>query len=400
MKYLSSEKVNTGRQPEIDILKAICVISMIFIHTVQGCAPGSKGILLDIIIWFNGLFGLGVFIVCAGIGMRYSRHQEPKDNAIRGVALLTISQLVNLLRSAIPGLAAFLITGDHMFIPYMLDVFTSDVLTFFGLSFLLMALLKKLKLRDGWILAIGLAMNQLTTLLSGVIKIPEAFWSHRILGLFILTDDALFPLGIHFVMVAFGYLIGGIYPYISDKDKMANRVLLSCIPISVIYITLRMNVPFPMMPEYILEDEPTVGLDSVVLCLNVLILLFIVYKICRLTNGKIPAFLSHLSKNVNSYYCICEVLIGNTMLILLSVFGRSMQTQWMPYLFTLLVLAVCYLCITFNARFIHFTINGLQGSKRMIVYTAIWIVSLTMVFYALSKVTDPADMMTHFVLGE
>ncbi len=396
MKYLSSEKVNTGRQPEIDILKAICVISMIFIHTVQGCAPGSKGILPDIIIWFNGLFGLGVFIVCAGIGMRYSRHQEPKDNAIRGVALLTISQLVNLLRSAIPGLAAFLITGDHMFIPYILDVFTSDVLTFFGLSFLLMALLKKLKLRDGWILAIGLAMNQLTTLLSGVIKIPEAFWSHRILGLFILTDDALFPLGIHFVMVAFGYLIGGIYPYISDKDKMANRILLSCIPISVIYITLRMNVPFPMMPEYILEDEPTVGLDSVVLCLNVLILLSIVHKICRLTDGKKTAFLSHLSKNVNSYYCISDVLIGSTALMLLTVRGELMQGKWMPFLFTLLAVAVCYLCIEFNARFIHFTIAGLQGSKRMIVYTVIWIVSLTLVLYALSQVTDPAEMISYF----
>ena len=106
-----------------------------------------------------------------------------------------------------------------------------------------MALLKRLKLRDGTILAIGLAMNLLTTLLASVMRSPEAYWPHRIQSFFFLTDDALFPLGIHFVMVAFGYLIGGIYPYIADKDRMANRVLLSCIPISVIYITLRMNVP-------------------------------------------------------------------------------------------------------------------------------------------------------------
>ncbi len=275
---MACEKVNTGRQPEIDILKGICIIGLIFIHTVQECAPDSKGIILDIIVYFAGLFGLGVFIVCTGIGMRYSRHQEPKDYAIRGIALLTISQLVNLLRSGIPGLAAFLITGDHMYIPFMLDIISSDILTFFGLSFLLMALLKKLKLKDGWILAIGLVMNQLTTLLYNVIKMPESFWPHRLWGLFILTDDALFPLGIHFVIVAFGYLIGGIYTYILDKDRLAKRVFLICIPISVVYFILRMSVPFPLMPEYIIEDEPTVGLDSVFLCLNVLILLFIVYN--------------------------------------------------------------------------------------------------------------------------
>ena len=272
MKYLENKRVNTGRQPEIDMAKGVGIISMILIHAFQECAPESEGILRTIPAVYNGLFGAGVFIVCTGIGMRYSRHQEPKDYAARGIALLTIAQLVNLLRNALPALAAFRLTGERVFIPLMLDVFNSDILSFFGLSFLLMALLKRLKLRDGTILAIGLAMNLLTTLLASVMRSPEAYWPHRIQSLFFLTDDALFPLGIHFVMVAFGYLIGGIYPYIADKDRMANRVLLSCIPISVIYITLRMNVPFPLMPPYILEEEPTVGLDSAVLCLNTLIL--------------------------------------------------------------------------------------------------------------------------------
>ena len=272
MKYLENKRVNTGRQPEIDMAKGVGIISMILIHAFQECAPESEGILRTIPAVYNGLFGAGVFIVCTGIEMRYSRHQEPKDYAARGIALLTIAQLVNLLRNALPALAAFRLTGERVFIPLMLDVFNSDILSFFGLSFLLMALLKRLKLRDGTILAIGLAMNLLTTLLASVMRSPEAYWPHRIQSLFFLTDDALFPLGIHFVMVAFGYLIGGIYPYIADKDRMANRVLLSCIPISVIYITLRMNVPFPLMPPYILEEEPTVGLDSAVLCLNTLIL--------------------------------------------------------------------------------------------------------------------------------
>ena len=361
MKYLENNKVNTGRQPEIDMAKGVGIISMILIHAFQECAPESEGMLRTIPAVYNGLFGAGVFIVCTGIGMRYSRHQEPKDYAARGIALLTIAQLVNLLRNALPALAAFRLTGERVFIPLMLDVFNSDILSFFGLSFLLMALLKRLKLRDGTILAI-----------------------------------ALFPLGIHFVMVAFGYLIGGIYPYIADKDRMANRVLLSCIPISVIYITLRMNVPFPLMPPYILEEEPTVGLDSAVLCLNTLILLGIMYKISRLTGGRVPAFISHLSKHINSYYCVSEVLIGVTMVTLLAARGELMRGQWMPFLFGLLVIAVCYFCIEFNERHLHFTIAGLQGSRRMVVYAAIWIASLSLAFYGLSKVTDPSELISHF----
>ena len=395
MKYLENKKVNTGRQPEFDLLKGIGILMMILDHTFRGCAPESQGILWSIIALSPALFGLGIFIICAGIGMRYSRRQAPRDNAIRGIALLTIAQLVNLLRSGLPALAAFRLTGERVFIPLMLDVFNSDILSFFGLSFLLMALLKRLKLRDGTILAIGLAMNLLTTLLASVMRSPEAYWPHRIQSLFFLTDDALFPLGIHFVMVAFGYLIGGIYPYIADKDRMANRVLLSCIPISVIYITLRMNVPFPLMPPYILEEEPTVGLDSAVLCLNTLILLGIMYKISRLTGGRVPAFISHLSKHINSYYCVSEVLIGVTMVTLLAARGELMRGQWMPFLFGLLVIAVCYFCIEFNERHLHFTIAGLQGSRRMVVYAAIWIASLSLAFYGLSKVTDPAELISH-----
>ena len=144
MKYLAVEKVNTGRQPEIDLLKGIGILTMILNHTFRGCAPESQGILWSIIAWYPALFGLGIFIICAGIGMRYSRRQAPRDTATRGVVLLTIAQLVNLLRSGLPALAAFQITGKQIFVPFILDVFNSDILTFFGLGFLLMALLKAL----------------------------------------------------------------------------------------------------------------------------------------------------------------------------------------------------------------------------------------------------------------
>lgn len=397
MKLLADKAVNTGRQPELDMAKAFCILVMIPLHTYQGLSAGTESVIMDFLGSCAGLLGGGSFMVYMGIGARYSRHQDPKSNAVRGIALLTISQVVNLLRFAIPGLVAFQATGDRLFIPFMLDAIQSDILTFAGLAFLFLALLKKLKLRDGWILAIGIVMNLLMIPLSTMIKPPEAYWPNRILNLFIQTKNSLFSLGAVFVFVAFGHLIGGIYLRIQDKNRMANRILLICLPISVIYVTLRMNVPFPLMPEYILHYEPSLGPDGADMCMNGLILLAVMYKISRLTGGKAPSFMNHLSTNINRYYCIHDPLIGTTEVIILASGGELLKGQWLLLLIGLLVVAACYFIIEINRKYIHFTLNGLRGTTRIIVYSAIWIMSLALVFYALSLVRDPVDIISPLV---
>jgi hypothetical protein len=81
-------------------------------------------------------------------------------------------------------------------------------------------------------------------------------------------------------------------------------------------------------------------------------------------------------------------------MILMASCGVMMQGQWLPLLSGLLVVAVCYFIIEINRKYIHFTLNGLQGSTRMIVYSVIWMVSLVLVFYALSLVRDPVDLIS------
>ena len=395
MKYLTAEKVNTGRQPEIDMTKAFCILFMMLVHCFQSFMQDSSGFLTGAIYNIGGFVSAAAFMICMGIGMRYSRRQDPKSSVLRGIALLTVSQLLNFLRAGFPGLVAFHATGDRLFIPFMLDTFQSDIMTFAGLAFLFMALLKKLKLRDGWILAIGLFMNFLTLLLFFILKAPEEFWQRRILNLFIKTSDSLFPLGSHFIFVAVGYMIGGIYPRIADKRRLANRVLLICVPAVAVYMFLRMTVPFPLMPEYDLQSEPDLGLDAVAACMNTLIVIAALYHVCRLTGGKVPAFMAHLSKNINRYYCVSDALLGIVMVILMAGNG-VFQNQWAVFLISLLLIAVCYAVIELNARYIRFTLNGLEGTRRIVVYTLIWIVSLAVVFYGLSLVEDPSKISSFY----
>ena len=394
MKYLADEKVNTGRQPEIDMTKAVIIILMIVVHSFQGFLQNS-GFLTNAIYNTGYINGAAAFMICMGIGMRYSRRQDPKDTALRGIALLTVGQLLNLLRTGFPGLIAFLATGEQTFVPFILDTFQSDIMTFAGLAFLLMALLKKLKLRDGWILAIGAMMNCLTLLLFSTAEVTEEFLPRRFLNLFIKTGDSLFPLGSYFFFVTVGYMIGGIYPRIADKRRLANRVLLVCVPAAAIYLVLRMTVPVPLTPEFDPQSEPDLGLDAVSSCMNAFIIMAVLYHICRLTGGKVPAFMAHLSQNINRYYCVSDVLLGISLVVLLAC-GAVFQNQWAVLLISISVTAVCYAVIELNARYVHFTLNGLKGAARIIVYTAIWIVSLAMVFYGLSLIKGSGPIVSFF----
>jgi hypothetical protein len=268
-------------------------------------------------------------------------------------------------------------------------------MTFAGLAFLLMALLKKLKLRDGWILAIGAVMNCLTLLLFSTAEVTEEFLPRRFLNLFIKTGDSLFPLGSYFFFVTVGYMIGGIYPRIADKRRLANRVLLVCVPAAAIYLVLRMTVPVPLTPEFDPQSEPDLGLDAVSSCMNAFIIMAVLYHICRLTGGKVPAFMAHLSQNINRYYCVSDVLLGISLVVLLAC-GAVFQNQWAVLLISISVTAVCYAVIELNARYVHFTLNGLKGAARIIVYTAIWIVSLAMVLYGLSLIKGSRPVVSFF----
>ncbi len=395
MKYLADEKVDTGRQPEIDMTKAVCIILMLILHSFQGFLQNS-GFLTNAIYNIFGYINVAAaFMICMGMGMRYSRHQDPKSTALRGIALLTVSQFLNLLRAGLPGLIAFRATGKQTFVPFILDTFQSDIMTFAGLAFLLMALLKKLKLRDGWILAVGAVMNCLTLLLFSTAEVTEEFLPRRFLNLFIKTGNSMFPLGSFFFFVTVGYMIGGIYPRIADKRRLANRVLLICIPAAAIYLFLRMTIPFPLMPEFDPQYEPHLGPDAVASCMNTFMIMAVLYHVSRLTGGKVPAFMAHLSRNINRYYCVSDVLLGISLVALLAC-GAVFQNQWAVLLISISVTAVCYAVIELNARYVHFTLNGLKGAARIIVYTAIWIVSLAMLLYGLSLVKDSGRIFSYY----
>lgn len=401
MNYFAKERVNRGRQPELDWLKAFCIVCMIFLHIYEDCAAEQTGLFYRFLDQACIFTGAACFMICMGVGMRYSRKQSPADYVYRGLEILTVGQLLNLARNALPNLIAWWIKGEQIYIANSLLVVQADILSFAGLAFLLMALLKKLKLSDGWILAVGFGMNALALTLSRLIGNSSNYLVNQLIGFFVVNQaESFFPLTSYFAFVAFGYFIGGLYPRIIDKKALFNRVLLICLPVCVIYYTLRMAVPFPLMPEFGggLQYITIPGPDAVVQCLAALVFLALFYRLTLLTGGKAPALVNHISANINQYYCISYVFTLPMQTILIATCGHLMSGSLLPGLYGLFVVAACYFIIEWNAKHMHFGIAGLHGAKRKAVFCAIWALTFAVVIYAFPRIEVFANDWNNYLL--
>ena len=385
----SKENVNMGHQPEIDYHKALLIILMIHDHVYYHYSLGSF-YFYKIMEFFIFVFGAGGFMFLMGIGMKYTRHHEPKHFIERGIVLLTLSQLFNLIRDSIPNLIAWWVSGNKIFISRALLVLQVDILSFSGLAFLFLALMKKMKLSDNFIFIIGITMNMGAFFANKIMKSPNCFLLSQFLGYFILTDaESYFPLFSYFIFVACGYWLGGIYQKIANKEKFYNLILIFCLPILTIYYIFRKYYNFPMFPEYFSDKHYSLYPcpDAIGCCMTNLTSIAIFYKIHMILKGKTPEFIIHVGKNLNEYYIISYVLTLHLKNILISIKGEEYPSQMeYPVIFSIVIFISCRILIDINNKYIHFTITNLKYPMRNLIFTLIWITTFICVIYIYPKI--------------
>lgn len=401
MGYFSKDKVNKGRQPELDWLKAFCIVCMIVLHIFEDCVEKQSGILYYTLDYICTFTGAAAFMICMGVGMCYSRRQDAKNYLLRGLELLTVGQFLNLMRNALPNLIAYWIKGDQVFIANSLLVVQADILTFAGLAFLFMALLKKLNVSAVGTLVIGVVLNVAVIPLSNPVPAPSNFLLSQLLGCFVLTNaEAFFPFASYFVFVAFGYFIGSMYPRIADKKGLSNRVLLICVPICVVYYAARMNHLIPFLPEFggIVQYVTIPGPDAWANCLSSLVVLALFYKLSEAMGGKAPALVNHISANINSYYCVSYMFTLPVQTLLLATCGHLMRSMTMATLYALLVVALCYFVIDFNEKKLHFHLVTLKQPRKGIAFAAVWACTVLVILYAYPRIEEYATFWNIYLL--
>ena len=100
--FLSSEKVNTGRQFEVDSIKFFAVPFMVCIHFYeQFGAYGFEKTVPDTVFrnmieFIGGPLAAPVFMFCMGVGIVYSRRSQWDIMVKRGITLYLLGILVNI----------------------------------------------------------------------------------------------------------------------------------------------------------------------------------------------------------------------------------------------------------------------------------------------------------------
>ena len=398
MTYLADYEVNRGRQPEIDCLKALVIIIMIFLHVFEGCTERNS-VTYYILTYLECLTGAGTFMLCMGIGARYSRHQTPKDYLRRGFELLTVGQALNLVRDSLPYLIIWWINGDSAYLSNALLIIQADILSFAGFAFMLLALLKRMRFSDGAIVLTGIIMNAFAYVLFHYFHTTGNFLVDQLLAYFIVTDaEAYFPLCSYFVYVAFGYALGRIYLRIRNKDALSVRVLLLCGPIAIGYYLLRAFVPISVLPEfnsiemYIMKPGP----DALANILMSVFLLAVFHILLR--HKESPMLVNHLSGHINQYYCLSFILLVPMCILLVGVIGERMKGNIMPMLYSLIVLTACYFIISWvDKRKLPNSIIKLKSPWNVVAIRTVWLLTFAIVAYVYPRITEYATIWNNYL---
>jgi len=397
--YFAKEKVNAGRQSELDLLKALCVVGMIFTHVFLDLGNNAMPSAVD--DYLTEFFGAATFMISMGIGMCYTRRQSPAVYLARGFALLTIGQFLNILRNALPNLIAWWITGKQFFIANALLILQSDILTFAGLAFLLMALFKMCRLKPGVILGISVLMNVAALVMWHTVPSPENYLVSQMAAFFVITDaEAYFPLLCYFIFVAFGYFVGGYYPRIRDKKALANRVMLVCFPLAAVYYVVRFTQDLSWLPklgtdlQYNMKPTP----DAIATCLFTLGFLALLARIMLAAGGRLPRVIAHFAENINSYYCIHYMFVLPVQTILIATTGHLLPGSVIPFLYALFVTGACYAIITLNDRYWHIHFVTLKGPGLIAFTACVWILTVVITAYAYPRIEVYANIWNEYLL--
>lgn len=339
----SDEKVNTGRQIELDIAKGLAIVFMIFLHTlmvVQGYNNGVSSTYTYLIGNVLGRpFAAVVFMFCMGVGVVYSRHSQWDTMIKRGIKLFLLGVLVNVFEYFLPYfLAGSLGLDPEPFAIYGgLVIFVVDILAFAGWSFILMGILRKFELSNKKLIIVAVALSLLGTLLRFTdfgIPVVNLFF-----GNFFGTKFTAFPLFNWFIFPIAGYVWGQYFIRAKDKSEFFKFwPILMIIALAYFYLSTKYWGGIFSMDVHYYYFLNT--LDAVFCIINAHAVIGFCYWINKYLPDAIIKGFSILSSNINQIYIAQWFFIPIT-IILVTYFARNMVlNDWITAIISIFMLLI------------------------------------------------------------
>ena len=319
MRLFGREEINTSRQFEFDMAKAVCILGMVFVHCFEALSAESADdgpAYYIMVIVLDAIFGAGTFMASMGIGIAYSWKNDADKLIRRGIRIFLLGYLLNIVRDAIPQTILWLV-GKAETDDILISLFCTDIMPFAGLALLLFGLLKKAKLSDLWVLIVALAMSAAGSFIR-FLDIGH-FVANDIAGVIFGTFDpisedtvAAFPLLNWFIIVVAGYLYGNLLRRCTNKDRYYAIALPVSGIILAVYIAIAIPTRLGMLNGELISYYQMTTPEAVILLVGAVFATSIYYYLGKLFNEKTKAFITRMSANLNSIYCIHWVIIGWT----------------------------------------------------------------------------------------
>lgn len=315
----SKEKINNGRQLELDIARGLAVLFMIIIHAQIYFANANT---LDTYFAdFNDFTGdipaAPMFMFLLGVGINYTRKNDPALMFKRGLGLIFTGYILNFVRGFVPSIIQAYNLAD---IDYLYEAITEllyvDILQFSGLAMIMFGVFKKFNFKTTKIAITAIVLALLNLVMLNV-KTDNAIIS-AFTGLFWgSNENTFFPFLTWMFYPIAGYIFGGFLIRCTDKKKF---YVISAIISAIVFFggTYLFNIVFEI-PNGLTSD---IGYYQHFITDNITFTGFVILEISILSfiAPFVPKFLqkiaSRWSKNVTTIFCIHWVIVTWSTLVI------------------------------------------------------------------------------------
>ncbi|MEG0340303.1 MAG: hypothetical protein RR573_10340, partial [Oscillospiraceae bacterium] len=237
---------------------------------------------------------------------------SPKDFAHRGVKLLLLGYALNFFRETILIIIA---NGLKLQVNPPRDLISSigavDILQLAGMSFLLMALIKKASLNIRMILCVALLLQALGTLFIGFFQSAPIPLQYIAGLLFYANDYTTFPATAWFIYPALGVCFAYLLRRVNDKYRFYKSVLWmsATLLLSVTICSYAMGIEITsyfVLPSYYQQGF----LSSLLNSSAVGIAISLYYYLSCLIKGRLKNVIQYISANITVIYIAQWLLIA------------------------------------------------------------------------------------------
>lgn len=226
---LSPEKINYGRQIELDVARGLAIAYMVLGHAFELFTGYlfKKTLLSYIISSLGAPPAAAVFMFLMGVGIVYSKRASAPFLFKRGIMILVLAYGLGLFRDLIPSYISYLVKGDPEILKEGFhEMLGADILQFAGVTFLFFSVAIKLKLKAWQVVScalvfstIDIILGERTTGIFGLNVVAGLFWG--------AWEKAWFPFFSWIFFPVAGYVFGIFLIHCADKTGMYKRTLVT-----------------------------------------------------------------------------------------------------------------------------------------------------------------------------